>query len=134
LSALSDTSKLEAAIQRITATALTDDGYRAQLVTLADRHGGIYRHALDALYESEGESLGEEQASERAASDGRRLELEQAGTLVRAIESSTRAMRERQRVKLVSLAREDEALRDRLVALANKQGGIYAEALEEFGR
>jgi hypothetical protein len=35
LSAVDDTTRRDAAIERITSTASTDDGYRAQLVSLA---------------------------------------------------------------------------------------------------
>jgi hypothetical protein len=34
---------VEAAVQRITASASSDGGYQAQLVELADSHAGIYR-------------------------------------------------------------------------------------------
>jgi hypothetical protein len=71
LSTLSDTSKYDSAIQRITAAAMQDDGYRAQLVNLADSHGGIYRRARDAVYESERESLGDEWALARVTREER---------------------------------------------------------------
>jgi hypothetical protein len=149
LSALSDTSKYDAAVQRITATAMTDDGYRAQLVTLADSHQGIYRRALDAVYASERESLDQQEAQARVAHDEQLLaetrererkrkalaELEHAGTLAEAADQAivaARALRDHTKAKLVRLAGEDEDLRRRLVALANKRKGIYQEALEQL--
>lgn len=149
MSALTDASKLDAAVQRITATATQDDGYRAQLVILADSHGGIFRRALDAVYASELETLGEQEAHALVARDEqllsetrererrRRLvvELEHAGTLAEAAEqaeAAARALRDHTRAKLVRMATEDEDLRRRLVKLANKRKGIYAEALAEL--
>jgi hypothetical protein len=149
MSALTDTSRYDAAVQRITATATTDDGYRAQLVILADSHAGIYRRALDAVYASELETLGEQEAQALIARDEqllsetrererrRRLvaELEHAGTLAEAAEqaeAAARALREHTRAKLVGMARDDEDLRRCLVKLANKQKGIYAAALAEL--
>jgi len=46
-------------VERISRTALSDDGYREQLVALAHSHEGIYRAALDALYAHERETLPE---------------------------------------------------------------------------
>jgi hypothetical protein len=119
---------MDAAVQRITATAMTDDGYRAQLVTLADSHGGIYRRALDTVYANERETLGEEQARARVFGDEQLLEetrqrerrrklvaeLEHAGTLAAAAEqaeAAARALRDHTRSKLVRMAGEDEDLR-----------------------
>ena len=151
MSTVSDTSKLDAAIQRMSTAASTDDGYRAQLVSLADSHGAIYRRALDVLYVSEQETLGEKEALARTEHDDRLLaelrererkqkqiaELEHAGTLAEAAdqaEAAARALRDHTRAKVVRLAGDDPDLRQRLVTLANKRKGIYAEALEELGR
>ena len=129
--------------------ASSDDGYRAQLVELASTHAGIYRRALDTLYAGERETLSQEQAAARAARDERlfaerrererkqrmRAELEHAGTLAEAAElaeAAARALREHTWAKLVRVAGSDTDLRRRLVKLANKRKGIYAEALAEL--
>jgi hypothetical protein len=149
LSAAADTSKYEAAIERVKLAAFSDQGYRAQLVNLAETHGGLYRRALDALYEHERATLGEQEAGERRARDDellanvreseqrRRLvaEFEHAGELADAAllaETAARALNEHARSKLTSFAAEDPDLRQRLVALANKRGGVYAEALADL--
>jgi hypothetical protein len=151
LSTVSDTSKLDAAIQRVSTAASTDDGYRAQLVSLADSHGAIYRRALDALYANERETLGDDEVLARVARDRELLadlrererrqkllaEMEHAGELAEAAdqaEAAARALRDHTRAKVVHLAGDDPDLRQRLVTLANKRKGIYAEALEELGR
>jgi hypothetical protein len=140
---------MDAAVRRITASASSDDGYRAQLVNLADSNGGIYRTALDALYAQERDSLGAEEARLRRARDEQLLadtrererrrkalaEFEHAVTLAEAGEQAERAARaviEYQRAKLVRLAGSDSDLRQRLLGLANKREGVYAEALEEL--
>jgi hypothetical protein len=149
LSALADTSSLDAAVQRMSASAASDAGYRAQLVELSSTHAGIYRRALDALYANERETLGPEQASALVARDEQLLvetrererrqrllaEVEHAGTLAEAAEQAeqaARALREHTRAKLVRLAASDSDLRQRLVTLANERKGIYAEALAEL--
>jgi hypothetical protein len=130
--------------RRVTSTAMSDDGYRAQLVNLADSHGGAYRDALAALYVVEREQLTPEEAAARVERDAvlladmrhreqcRRLmvEIDQAGMLVAAVESTARAMRERRLVKLAEAAAFDDTLHARLVELAGERGGIYAEALK----
>jgi hypothetical protein len=147
LSATADRTNMDAAVRRITASASSDDGYRAQLVNLADSNGGIYRTALDALYAQERDSLGAEEARLRRARDEQLLadtrererrrkalaEFEHAVTLAEAGEQAERAARaviEYQRAKLVRLAGSDSDLRQRLLGLANKREGVYAEALE----
>jgi hypothetical protein len=130
------------AVQRISEAASCDDGYRAQLVDLADSHGSIYRRALDGLYEAERERLGEQAAfgdrslldEKRARERTRRFleELEQAGMLASASESTARAIRAGLRAKLVRIAASDGTLGERLSELAHKRKGIYAEALAEL--
>jgi hypothetical protein len=101
LSTVDDATRREAALQRMSTTASTDEGYRAQLVSLADSHGGIYREALEALYAHERETLGEEQARARVEHD-RQLHTE---------------MREHDRAHR----------RERLVALAVRRKAAYEQ-------
>jgi hypothetical protein len=116
-------------------------------VTLAETHGGICRRAIDTLYEFESSTLPEGEADERHASDEelraavcererrRRLaaEFEHAGELadsaVLALEAA-RTLYDHARSTLTRFAAVDPDLQQRLVALANRQGGVYAEALE----
>ena len=100
------TFDLDLAVERISRTALSDDGYREQLLALAHSHDGIYRAALDALYEHERQVLSEGEASGRQARD---LEL-------------LHGTRER------DLARR----RRRLLTLARKQADRYAELLAQL--
>jgi hypothetical protein len=133
----------------MSSAASTDDGFREQMVDLADSHGGIYRRALDALYALETETLGAEAVRARIARDEQLLaetrererrrgllaELEHAGELAAAAEqaeAAARALREHTRSKLVRIASSDDDLRQRLRELARKRKGIYAEALGEL--
>jgi hypothetical protein len=137
---LSTLTNLDAALERMSSAASTDEGRRAQLVDLAESYGGIYRCGLDALYAADRQSLGAEQALVRVASDKRllaetrererrrklRAELEQAGELAEAAEqaeAAARALREHTRAKLVRIAAEDDALRRRLAEFARKRKG-----------
>jgi hypothetical protein len=106
LSTLSETSSLDAALQRMSQAASSDDGYRAQLVNLSSSYGGIYRSALDALYAGEQETLGAEQAFARVARDRQLLAETRERDLTRR--------------------------RKRLVMLARKRNDMYAEALAEL--
>jgi len=147
LSAKTRKQNPEAAIERISLTAFSDEGYRAQLVKLADSHFGIYAAALEALYVIEREQLDPEQAVARVDRDHEWLKsepereqrrellaaIEAAGQLVAAAENTTRAVREQERSKLVRAALADEVCRQRLEALAKKRKkSIYAEALVEL--
>lgn len=85
----------------MSSTASTDYGYRAQLVALADSHGGVFAEALAALYEHEQETLGDEQARARVEHD-------------RQLHAETREH---------DLARR----RERLVALAARLGAAAQE-------
>jgi hypothetical protein len=73
MSVTADRTNMDAAVRRITASASTDDGYRAQLVNLADSHQGIYRRALDVLYATEKETFGDEEATLRRGRDDQLL-------------------------------------------------------------
>jgi len=96
----------EAAIERISTTALTDEGYRAQLVSLADSHGGVFREALDVLYQHEHDTLSELEAQARAERD-------------RQLHTETRE-------------HDLEHRREQLVALVAKRKAAYERALAEL--
>src|SRR5262249_5097531 len=100
------TFNVDVAVERISRTALMDDGYREQLVALAHSHDGIYRRALDALYEHERETLSEEEASEREARDRELLHTTREGDLARR--------------------------RRRLIALARRRADRYADLLAQL--
>lgn len=145
MSAKTKKSSPEAAIERISISAFSDEGYREQLVSLADSHGGIYAAALEALYAIERERLEPEQAVARVDRDSELLRaarereqrrallvaIEAAGELVAAAEKTARAVRAHERAKLVRAALADEVCRQRLEALAKKRvkRNVYAEAL-----
>jgi len=66
-------SRHEQIVQRISATASEDDGYRVQLIDHAARQGGVYREALDRVYEIEKQTLGRFEALARLVLDQRQL-------------------------------------------------------------
>ena len=141
-------TKSEAAVHRISTSAFSDEGYREQLVKLADSRGGIYAAALEALYAIERVQLDPEQAVARIDRDHELLraarereqrrallaDIEAAGMLVAAAESTARAVREHERSKLVRAALADDVCRQRLEALAKKRvkRNVHAEALSEL--
>jgi hypothetical protein len=145
LSAKSKKPNPEAAIERISVTAFSDGGYREQLVSLADSHGGIYAAALEALYAIEREQLAPAEAVARVDRDrelvkaarGREQRrallatIDASQGLVKAAESTARAVREHELSKLVRAALADDVYRQRVEALAKKRvkRNIYAEAL-----
>jgi hypothetical protein len=66
-------SKQEQIVERVASAASDDDGYRVQLIDLAASHGGIYREALDRVYELQREALGRCEAMARLLLDYRQL-------------------------------------------------------------
>jgi hypothetical protein len=60
-------------VQRISTTASSDDGYRVQLIDHAAGQGGVYREALDRVYEIEKQKLGRFEALARLVLDQRQL-------------------------------------------------------------
>jgi hypothetical protein len=66
-------SRHEQIVQRISTTASEDDGYRVQLISHAARQGGVYREALDRVYEIEKQTLGPFEALARLLLDYRQL-------------------------------------------------------------
>jgi hypothetical protein len=64
----------EQIVERISAAACEDDGYRVQLVDLAAVRGGVYRQALDRLYAIEVQTLGRWEAFARLLLDYRQLD------------------------------------------------------------
>jgi hypothetical protein len=66
-------SRREQIVQRISTTASEDDGYRVQLIDHAARQGGVYREALDRVYEIEKQTLGRFEALARLVLDHRQL-------------------------------------------------------------
>jgi hypothetical protein len=63
----------EQIVERISAAACEDDGYRVQLIDLAALRGGVYRQALDRLYAIEVQTLGHWEALARLLLDYRQL-------------------------------------------------------------
>jgi hypothetical protein len=61
------------AVERMSAAAAADDGYRVQLIDLAALHGGLYLKAVDALYAVEVRTLGRWEAEARHQLDLRQL-------------------------------------------------------------
>jgi hypothetical protein len=53
------------AVERMSTAAAADDGYRVQLLDLAALHDGLFRKAVDALYDLELRSLGSWEAEAR---------------------------------------------------------------------
>jgi IS1 family transposase len=76
------------------------------------------------------------EARERQRWQKLHAELEHAGALAEAAdqaEAAARTLRDHAKAKLVRIAGSDSDLRQRLLKLANKSKGIYAEALAELG-
>jgi hypothetical protein len=61
------------AVRRVSEAAAADDAYRVQLLDLAAMHGGLYRKAVDALYDLEARSLGRWEAFARHVLDQRQI-------------------------------------------------------------
>jgi hypothetical protein len=66
------------AVERMSAAAAEDDGYRVQLVDLAALHGGLYERAVNAVYSVEKKTLGRWEAEARHQLDRAQIAETQA--------------------------------------------------------
>jgi hypothetical protein len=64
-------------MQRMAQAASVDADYRAQLIELAAKRGGLYADALDGLYSVEKDKFGEWEAKQRLKLDQQQLALQQ---------------------------------------------------------
>jgi hypothetical protein len=130
-------SRAEQIVQRLSTTAVDDDGYRVQLIDLAATSGGLYQQALDRVYEIETETLGQAEATARLLLDSRQLVATRERDRRRAARAQLEAAgaAHAQTVRnLVASATADAGFREQLTELARERGGVFAEALAALGK